>query len=43
MKDIEGYELAEIAEITGTNIESVRSNLCRARKRIREQLPGIQL
>jgi len=37
MKDIEGYELAEIAEITGTQIEAVRVNLSRARKRVREQ------
>lgn len=37
MKDIEGYELSEIAEITGTQIESVRSNLSRARKRVREE------
>lgn len=37
MKDVEGYELAEIAEITGTQIESVRSNLSRARKRVREE------
>ena len=38
MKDMEGYELSEIAEITGTQNESVRVNLSRARKRIREQL-----
>lgn len=37
MKDIEGYELQQIAEITGTHMESVRSNLSRARKRVREQ------
>lgn len=37
MKDVEGYELSEIAEITGTQIESVRVNLSRARKKIREQ------
>lgn len=37
MKDVEGYELAEIAEITGTKIEAVRSNLSRARKKVREQ------
>lgn len=37
MKDIEGYELSEIAAITGSQIESVRSNLSRARKKIREQ------
>jgi RNA polymerase sigma-70 factor (ECF subfamily) len=38
MKDVEGYELSEIAAITGTQIEAVRNNLSRARKRIREQL-----
>jgi RNA polymerase sigma-70 factor (ECF subfamily) len=42
MKDVEGYELAEIAEITGTQIDSVRANLSRARKRIREQLIRLQ-
>lgn len=38
MKDIEGYELSEIAEVTGTQTEAVRVNLSRARKKIREQL-----
>jgi len=37
MKDIEEYELKEIAEITGTNIEAVRVNLSRARKKVREE------
>lgn len=37
MKDVEEYELSEIAEITGTQIEAVRVNLSRARKKIREQ------
>ncbi|MDR1357024.1 MAG: sigma-70 family RNA polymerase sigma factor, partial [Tannerellaceae bacterium] len=37
MKDVEGYELSEIAEITGSRIETVRVNLSRARKKIREQ------
>ncbi|MDR0748548.1 MAG: sigma-70 family RNA polymerase sigma factor [Tannerellaceae bacterium] len=37
MKDVEGYELHEIAEITGSRIEAVRTNLSRARKKIREQ------
>lgn len=41
MKDIEGYELSEIAEITGTQIENVRVNLSRARKKIREQFLGL--
>lgn len=38
MKDVEEYTLMEIAEITGTQIEAVRVNLSRARKKIREQL-----
>ncbi|MCD8261121.1 MAG: RNA polymerase sigma factor [Bacteroides sp.] len=37
MKDIEGYEISEIAEITGTSVENVRVNLSRARKKIKEQ------
>ncbi|KAA6348703.1 ECF RNA polymerase sigma factor SigH [termite gut metagenome] len=36
MKDIEEYETDEIAEITGCNHESIRSNLSRARKRVRD-------
>lgn len=38
MKDVEGYELDEIAAITGTNVEAVRVNLSRARKKVREGL-----
>ena len=37
MKDVEGYETDEIAEITGTQPEAIRVNLSRARKKIREQ------
>ncbi|WP_106830597.1 RNA polymerase sigma factor [Parabacteroides pacaensis] len=37
MKDIEGYELSEIAQITGTHVEAVRVNLSRARKKVRDQ------
>jgi len=37
MKDIEGYEIEEIAEITGTQEQAVRMNLSRARKKIKEQ------
>lgn len=36
MKDIEEYETEEIASITGCNPEAIRSNLSRARKRVRE-------
>jgi len=37
MKDVEEYEVDEIAEITGTKVESVRVNLSRARKKVREE------
>lgn len=37
MKDIEGYELDEIAQILGSTNESVRVNLSRARKKIRTE------
>jgi len=36
MKDIEEYETEEIADITGWNPEAIRSNLSRARKKVRE-------
>jgi len=36
MKDIEGYETEDIAKITNTSIESVRMNLSRARKKVKE-------
>jgi RNA polymerase sigma-70 factor (ECF subfamily) len=36
MRDVEGYELSEIAEITGTQVDAVRTNLSRARKKVRE-------
>lgn len=35
MKDIDGYETEEIAQITGCNAEAIRSNLSRARKKVR--------
>ena len=37
MKDIEEYEVDEIAEIIGTKVEAVRVNLSRARKKVREE------
>ncbi|MDR2774387.1 MAG: sigma-70 family RNA polymerase sigma factor [Tannerella sp.] len=37
MRDIEGYELQEIAEITGTQVSAVTTNLSRARKKVRDQ------
>ena len=36
MKDVQEYETEEIAEITGCNREAIRSNLSRARKKVRE-------
>ena len=37
MKDMDEYEVEEIAEITGTQAEAVRVNLSRARKKVREE------
>ena len=37
MKDMEDYEVEEIAQITGTNVDAVRVNLSRARKKVREE------
>jgi len=37
MKDIEEYEVEEIAEITGTKADAIRVNLSRARKKVREE------
>lgn len=38
LRDIEGLEYDEIAEITGSNINTLKVNLSRARKRVREEL-----
>jgi RNA polymerase sigma-70 factor (ECF subfamily) len=38
LKDIEGYEVEEIAQITSATPEAVRMNLSRARKKIREEM-----
>ena len=38
LRDVEGYELEEIAQILECDQGSVRTNLSRARKRIREQI-----
>jgi RNA polymerase sigma-70 factor (ECF subfamily) len=38
LRDIEGYELNEIAEILGINDGTVRTNLSRARQKIRDEL-----
>lgn len=37
MKDIEEYEISEIAEIAGSTPESIRVNLSRARKKVKEE------
>lgn len=37
MKELEGYEAAEIQAITGCTSESLRQNLSRARKHIRQE------
>ena len=37
MKHIEGFEVEEIASLTGSNPTAVRTNLSRARKKVREQ------
>ncbi|MDD3195963.1 MAG: sigma-70 family RNA polymerase sigma factor [Paludibacter sp.] len=37
MKDMQEYEVEEIAEIIGTKSEAVRMNLSRARKKVREE------
>ncbi|MDR0566416.1 MAG: RNA polymerase sigma factor [Prevotellaceae bacterium] len=38
LRDVEGYELSEIAEILSMNEGAVRANLSRARQKIRDQL-----
>ncbi|MDR3251161.1 MAG: sigma-70 family RNA polymerase sigma factor [Tannerella sp.] len=41
MRDMEGYELQEIADITGTQISAVTVNLSRARMKVRDQYARI--
>lgn len=38
MRDVEGFEIEEIAEILESDQTSVRMNLSRARKYVREQV-----
>lgn len=38
LRDVEGYEIEEIAEVIGCDNTSVRMNLSRARKSVREEL-----
>jgi RNA polymerase sigma factor (sigma-70 family) len=42
LRDIEGYDFSEIAEILDMNENAIRVNLSRARKRIRETLGNIK-
>ncbi len=42
LRDVEGYEFEEIAEITGMNLNAIRTNLSRARKKIRENLMKLE-
>jgi RNA polymerase sigma factor, sigma-70 family len=37
MRHVDGFEIEEIAQLTGSNVESIRVNLSRARKKVREQ------
>jgi RNA polymerase sigma-70 factor (ECF subfamily) len=38
LRDVEGYEMEEIAEVLGMDETNVRMNLSRARKSVREEL-----
>ncbi len=42
LRDIEGYDYQEISEITGFDLNYIRVNISRARKRIRETIQKIQ-
>ena len=42
MKHVDGFEVEEIAGLTGSTPEAVRMNLSRARKRVREQFFKMQ-
>jgi RNA polymerase sigma-70 factor (ECF subfamily) len=41
LRDAEGMEFEEIAPILGMNVETIRVNLSRARKKVREELQKI--
>ena len=38
LRDVEGYDFKEIAEVTGFDGNYIRVNLSRARKKIREEI-----
>lgn len=42
LRDIEAMEYEEIVEVTGLNINAVRVNLSRARKKVRDEILKIQ-
>ncbi len=42
MRHIDGFEVEEIAELTGSKPEAIRMNLSRARKKIKEQFFSMQ-
>ena len=42
MKEVEGYTAEEIMDITGCTADSLRQNLSRARRKIREQFIKVQ-
>jgi RNA polymerase sigma factor (sigma-70 family) len=42
LRDVEGYEFEEIAEILNTNVNTVRVNLSRARNKIKDILINIK-
>lgn len=42
LRDIEQLEYEEIAETTGLNVNAIRVNLSRARKKVRDEILKIQ-
>ena len=42
LRDVEGYEFEEIADILSVNINTIRVNLSRARKKIKESIINIE-
>jgi len=42
LRDVEGYEFEEIADILSVNINTIRVNLSRARKKIKESIIKIE-
>ena len=42
MKHVDGFEVREIAELTGSNEKAVRTNLSRARKKVRDEFFKVQ-